>query len=67
MSDEIFHLKVSMVHKGHAVISSFVFTTLKMSRQCRNHPDVFCYVCGEFTVKAQKRTITPEIKKLYKL
>lgn len=38
-----------------------------MSRQCRNHPDVFCYVCGQFIVKAQKRAITQEIKKIYKL
>ena len=28
---------------------------------------MFCYFCEEFIVKAQKRTITQEIKKIYKL
>ena len=37
------------------------------SRGCVNHPDCFCYICGEFTVKKYQRAITSKIKSLYKL
>lgn len=37
------------------------------SRGCINHPDSFCYICGEFTVKKYQRAITSKIKTLYKL
>lgn len=38
-----------------------------MSRRCINDNNVFCYVCGKFTLKSQRRTITPTIKMCYKL
>ena len=38
-----------------------------MSRKCLNHPDTFCYVCGEMTYKSQRRNFTPLIKKWYEL
>ena len=38
-----------------------------MPRQCKNDPDRFCYVCGQFTTKTQRRNITADIKKIYKL
>jgi hypothetical protein len=38
-----------------------------MSRKCVNSADNFCYVCGQVTLKSQKRTITPMIKKAYSL
>ncbi|XP_076058129.1 uncharacterized protein LOC143035239 isoform X2 [Oratosquilla oratoria] len=38
-----------------------------MPRECKNHPDKFCYVCGNFTTKQQRRNITTNIKKIYKL
>ena len=38
-----------------------------MTRKCKNNPDLFCCVCGNFAIKAQKRSITPDLKKLYKL
>ena len=37
------------------------------SRGCINHPDSFCYICGEFTIKKYQRAITSNIKTLYKL
>lgn len=37
------------------------------SRCCLNHPDNFCYVCGKFTPKAQRKPITELVKKAYKL
>ena len=38
-----------------------------MSRKCVNNPNLFCYVCGEFTPKSQRNTITPLVKKAYEL
>lgn len=38
-----------------------------MPRKCLNHPNSFCYTCGSFTPKSQRRTITPRLQKLYQL
>ena len=38
-----------------------------MSRQCRNSRDTFCYICGEYTLKPQRRTMTALVKKAYEL
>ncbi|KAI6659906.1 hypothetical protein LOD99_14246 [Oopsacas minuta] len=35
-------------------------------RQCTNHPDNFCYICGKFTLKPQRRNITNRVKIGYK-
>ena len=36
-----------------------------MPRNCLNHPDRFCFVCGKFASKKQQRNITHDIKKVY--
>lgn len=36
-----------------------------MPRVCKNSPDQFCYICGRFSTKDQKRRITSFIKKCY--
>lgn len=36
-----------------------------MSRQCVNDPDSFCYICGELTLKSQKKQLTSLVKKAY--
>jgi hypothetical protein len=38
-----------------------------MPRTCKNHPDVFCYVCGSFTIASQRRNITSDLCKIYRL
>jgi hypothetical protein len=40
-----------------------------MPRKCINHPNTLRYVrvCGSFIAKAQRRTITPDLQKLYQL
>ena len=38
-----------------------------MTRKCINHPNPFCYVRGSFITEAQRRTITPDLQKLYQL
>ncbi|KAI6657155.1 hypothetical protein LOD99_15941 [Oopsacas minuta] len=35
-------------------------------RQCTNHPDNFCYICGKFTPKHQRRNIANRVKIGYK-
>lgn len=34
-------------------------------RCCINHPDVFCYVCGEYTLKENRKCITDFVKRAY--
>lgn len=36
-------------------------------RACLNDPDSFCYICGQFTLKKQKRKINSKVKKAYNL
>lgn len=38
-----------------------------MSRKCLNSSDSFCYICGEYTLKSSRATMTPLVKKAYKL
>ncbi|XP_028674419.2 uncharacterized protein LOC114664472 [Erpetoichthys calabaricus] len=38
-----------------------------MSRQCRNSRDTFCYICGEYTLKPQRRRMTALVRKAYEL
>lgn len=38
-----------------------------MSRKCLNSRDTFCYICGEFTIKSQRRIMTGLVKKAYEL
>ena len=38
-----------------------------MPRKCKNHFDTFYYAWGKFTIKSQQRSITDNIKKIYKL
>ena len=34
-------------------------------RSCSNEPNIFCYICGAFTLSAQRKNITPFIKQAY--
>ncbi|KAJ8879460.1 hypothetical protein PR048_020068 [Dryococelus australis] len=40
---------------------------LRLAISYVNDPNSFCYVCGEFTFKAQKRSLTPLVKRCYEL
>ncbi|KAL4131092.1 hypothetical protein QTP88_008441 [Uroleucon formosanum] len=42
-------------------------TSVIMPRQCKNHPDIFCYVCGSFAIKTQRRKITNDLRNIYEL
>ena len=39
--------------------------TLIMSRNCKNNPDLFCYICGKFTPKSKRRPISDFVKDSY--
>ena len=40
-------------------------TILSSRRKCRLNPNVFCYICGSFTVSKQRQGITDFVKKAY--
>ena len=33
--------------------------------KCKNHPDYFCYICGNFTLPHQRKDINEFVKKAY--
>ena len=35
-------------------------------RQCRNHPDVFCYICGEYMLAKYRFNVRDFTKRAYK-
>lgn len=44
------------------VIQDFI-----MSRKCVNNSNSFCYICGEFTLKSQRKSMTALVMEAYKL
>ena len=34
-------------------------------RSCVNHPNVFCYICGKFTLKSSRKPISDFVKRAY--
>jgi hypothetical protein len=48
-------------------VSFAVESAFKIPRQCINSPDSFCYVCGEYRIKFHRQSVTPLVKKAYKL
>lgn len=40
-------------------------TCMMASRGCLSNPNSYCYVCGEFVVKKQRKNITDFVKKAY--
>ncbi len=38
-----------------------------MPRTCKNHPNIFCYICGLYTTRSQRKIIMMEIKNIYRL
>ena len=44
------------------------FAVLPMSKQrrpCANYPDLFCYKCGDYTVKRSQSPVTEFVQKAY--
>lgn len=39
--------------------------TTSERRKCSNDPDIFCYICGSFTLQDQRRNINTFVKKVY--
>jgi hypothetical protein len=48
-------------------VSVAVESAFKMPRQWINSPDSFCYVCGEYTFKSDRQSVTPLVKKAFEL
>lgn len=34
-------------------------------RSCVHHPDIFCYICGEYTLLENRKTISDFVKRAY--
>ena len=34
-------------------------------RSCRNKPDVFCYICGEYTIAPNRKPVTSFLTRAY--
>ena len=48
------------------VIKQLIKTMASTSRRsCVNHPDVFCYMCGEYTLKESRKPISDFVKRCY--
>ena len=56
------YINVIIFLNSISIVNS-MFQTIPRKRL--NHPDNFCYICGEITFKSQRRHITPLIKKCY--
>lgn len=38
---------------------------MDFSRQCKVHPDKFCFICGEYMLVKDRKTITPLVEETY--
>ena len=36
------------------------------TRDCKNNPDIFCYICGSFTIDKQRKNIATFVKQVYR-
>ena len=34
-------------------------------RSCRNHPNIFCYICGEYTLEKNRKPVTDFVTRVY--
>jgi hypothetical protein len=60
----VVHLNIK---KNNTIGVLCLVVVFAMSHQCVNQPNLFCYICGEFTPKSQKKSITHVVKKAYEL
>ena len=60
----LYSYKYSIVYLCISVISISVLNFATMSRQCINHPNFLCYICGELIPKSQLSNMTPLVKKV---
>ena len=42
-----------------------IMSTTSKRRKCCNNPDIFCYICGCFTLPRQRRNINSFVKRIY--
>ena len=61
--------KVILVTRPKLHFTILVATTQNMSsrrRKCKNDPDNFCYICGQYTPPMHRRKHIPKVKTAYK-
>lgn len=57
------NLSVDQILSSHCVSSFFKMASRFFN--CKNSPDDFCYICGEYLLSGMHRPITEEVCKLY--
>ena len=66
----ISHLLINRSFRARICCLTFLrrqlFTSIMGSRQCSNHPNKFCYICGHLTFEHQKILINKNVLSLYK-
>lgn len=60
------HIKKSPISLSFWKVNTVLLCTMP-PHNCVNHKTSFCYICGECTLKSQKRNITPLVKKSHEL
>ena len=60
----LFALKFSCIVLNKAVYEKVVEMSTKQ-RQCRNNPDVFCYICGEYMMANYRFNVRDFSKRAY--
>ena len=60
----LFAGKLSYIFLNKAVYEKVVEMSIKQ-RQCRNNPDVFCYICGEYMMAKYRFNVRNFIKIAY--
>ena len=61
----LFTKKFSYIVLNKAVYEKVIGMSTER-RQCRNNPDVFCYICGECMMAKYRLNVRDFIKKAYK-
>ena len=56
----------SIFNKTTDFINEKVVKMSSKRRQCRNHPDVFCYTCGEYVLEKYRFNVRDFTEKAYK-
>ena len=59
------HKSTALLLKLQTVFLISMATILSSKRKCKLNPNVFCYICGSFTVSKQRQGITEFVKKAY--
>ena len=56
----------SIFNKTTDFVNEKVVKMSSKQRQCQNHPDAFCYICGKYILEKYRYNVRDFTKKAYK-